>query len=181
MPYFQIASALILVISQRLIKTICPHCKVEYKPDEKFKQQFSDEITRYKLQKFYTGKGCEQCHFTGYKGRIGVFEALKITESLKNVIAKGASEEEIYKEACKNGFKRLMDAGMDKAMSGETTLEEVVKHLGNIEKEVAQPQAAGEVKAPPADPNRKRKILLVDDEHDIRKIIGKYLKSVAMK
>jgi type IV pilus assembly protein PilB len=175
MDHFQIASALILVISQRLVKTICPDCKVEYGPDEKFKQQFSDEIKKYKFRRFYKGKGCDHCHFTGYKGRIGVFEALKITESLKNIIAKGASEEDIYKEAYKNGFKRLIEAGMEKALSGVTTLEEVVKHLGNIEKETVNTPPEGERKAPAEDPDRKRRILLVDDEDDVRKIISKYL------
>ena len=99
-----------------------------------------------------------------------------MTENVKNVIAKGAGEEEIYKEAYKNGFKRLMDAGMDKAISGITTVEEVVKHLGNVEKEKEQPQAQETiVNIPPIDPDRKRKVLVVDDEDDIRKIVGKYL------
>ena len=176
MDYFQIASALILIISQRLVKTICPNCRIEHEPDENYRQQFADEITRYNIQKFYKGKGCESCHFTGYKGRIAVFEALKITESIKNVIAKGASEEEIYKEAYKNGFKRLMDAGMDKVIAGVTTLEEVVKHLGNVEKEKAQSHTEPEAKVLPADPQRKRKILVVDDDQIMRKIVDKCLK-----
>jgi type IV pilus assembly protein PilB len=175
MEYFQIASALILVVSQRLVKTICPNCKAEYVPDENFKQQFADEIKHYKIEKLFKGKGCAQCNFSGYKGRIAVFEALKITESLKNVIARGAPEEEIYKEAYKNGFKRLMDQGIEKAITGVTTLEEVVKHLGNVEKEKESKAAEDTPQAPSLDPNRKRKILLVDDEDDIRKILGKYL------
>jgi len=175
MEYFQIASALILVVSQRLVKTICPHCKAEYVPDENFKQQFADEIKHYKIEKLFKGKGCAQCNFSGYKGRIAVFEALKITENIKNVIARGAPEEEIYKEANKNGFKRLMDAGIEKVITGVTTLEEVVKHLGNVEKE-KEPKVEEPLPVTSLDPSRKRKILLVDDEDDIRKILGKYLK-----
>ena len=171
MDYFQIASALILVISQRLVKTICPNCKIEFEPDDKFKEQYIDEITQYKFHKFYKGKGCELCHFTGYKGRVAVFEALKVTEDVRNIIAKGAGEEAIYAEAYKNGFKSLMDAGMDKAMEGLTTLEEVVKHLGNVEKEKAPVKVPEKV--PPLDPNRKRKILVVDDDEIARKIVIK--------
>ena len=104
-----------------------------------------------------------------------MFEVFKVTENVKNIIAKGSPEEEIYKEAYKNGFKRLMDDGMDKAVSGVTTLEEVVKHIGNAEKEAVQPQAEETVKITPVDPGRKRRILLVDDEDDMLKIVSKYL------
>ena len=57
MDYYQIASALILIISQRLVKTICPNCKIEYAPDDNYRHQYADEIARYKIQKFYKGKG----------------------------------------------------------------------------------------------------------------------------
>ncbi len=174
--YYQISSALIMIVSQRLVKTICPDCKTEFTPDEEFKKKFKDEIDEFKFTTYHKGKGCAKCNYSGYKGRTAVFEVMKITEGLKNIIAKGLSEEEMLKEAKRLGFKTLIQAGMDKVKEGVTTLEEVIKHLGNVERVVP---AASEAKpeTPALDPNRKRKILMVDDEDDIRKIVSKYLQT----
>ncbi len=176
--YYQISSALIMIVSQRLVKRICVDCITGYTPDEEYLKRFKDEIEEFKLTKFFKGKGCPKCNYSGYKGRVAVFEVMKISEGLKNIIAKGASEEEMLKEARKNGFKTLIQAGMDKVKEEITTLDEVVKHLGNVDRSIQasiEPSAEKDAPTTVRDPNRRKKILVVDDEDDIRKIVSKYL------
>lgn len=123
-PYV-VSSSLIAIVSQRLIKLICPHCKEERRPDIKAFDTFRMYIEKAEIVKFYAGKGCQSCNFTGFSGRTAVFEILNVNDKIKNLISRRAPEDEILKEAKANGFKSLAELAIEKVAKGLTTLEEV--------------------------------------------------------
>ena len=121
---FLVASAVVIVIAQRLVRRICPDCKKEYTPPEELKkivkEKFSDkEITLYK------GVGCKNCNNTGYRGRLGVHEVLPITDEIKDMIINRKTPDEIEKAAREQGFISLDECGLLKVAQGITSLEEV--------------------------------------------------------
>ena len=130
-----ISSSLVLVVSQRLIKLTCPHCKEKYKPDERLLDKFKIYIDKLNIKKFFRGKGCKHCNFTGYFGRTAIFEILKVNEKIKSLIARGAAEDVIFKEAKKNGLKPLAESGIEKVSEGITTLEEITTCADVLEEE----------------------------------------------
>jgi type IV pilus assembly protein PilB len=121
---FLIASSLIGIVAQRLVRTICLSCKEEYTPS-------SDEIEELGLPKeegrnikLARGKGCLFCNYTGYSGRTGVFEILKITKNIRTLINERASIDEIRDMALREGMKTLHMNAREKVLSGITTIEE---------------------------------------------------------
>jgi type IV pilus assembly protein PilB len=124
MEPYAISSSLILIVSQRLVRLICPYCREEYTPDEKLLDKFDSYVDKFEIKKFFRGKGCEHCNFTGYYGRTAILEILKVNEKIKNLVANGASEDIILKEAKKNGLRPLAESGIEKVSKGLTTLEE---------------------------------------------------------
>ncbi len=125
-PYL-IASSVEGIIAQRLVRTICPHCKVEYKPS-------SEELKALGLfpeenPVFFKGEGCEKCLYTGYKGRTGIFEVLILDEELKELILRTQNAEEIKKLAKEKGFKTLREDGLRKLLSGVTTASELISAI----------------------------------------------------
>ena len=120
---FLIASALEGVIAQRLVRKICPHCRVEYKPSPEELKELGLPEGDYT---FYRGKGCPQCLGTGYKGRIAIFEVLELNEELKKLITKTQDANEIRKKASEFGFKTMLQDGVEKISKGITTPEEVL-------------------------------------------------------
>lgn len=125
-PYL-ISSVLVGVVAQRLLRTICPSCKVEYKPTKEELNLVFGEKRQDAEIKFKRGKGCGDCNYTGYKGRIGVFEVLPITKNLKNLIISKESSDFIANEARKEGMMTLLEAGFEKVIQGITTVEEVLR------------------------------------------------------
>jgi len=121
---FLISSSLILVVGQRLVRKICPACKIDKKVDKELSSFFASEnleISSYKI-----GKGCDECFGTGYKGRTALFEFLEITDEIRRLINRRASAFEI-KECVKNmGFNRMIDYGFELIKQGLTTPEEVI-------------------------------------------------------
>jgi len=121
---FLISSSLEGVIAQRLVRKICPHCKVSYKPTpEELRELGLDPNKEYT---FYKGQGCEHCFGTGYKGRIGIFEVLELDEELKKLIAKTQDSNVIKEKAKEKGFKTMLQDGIEKILKGITTSEEVL-------------------------------------------------------
>lgn len=123
---FLISSSVIGIISQRLARIICPKCKESYEASADTLRKLglsirSDSVTLYR------GRGCDYCKYTGYRGRTGIFEAMKIDDDLRNLIIKKASPDEIRGTASKKGMKTLLKAGLEKVLEGLTTLEEVVR------------------------------------------------------
>ncbi|MCX5713046.1 MAG: GspE/PulE family protein, partial [Candidatus Omnitrophica bacterium] len=120
---FLIASSVIGILAQRLVRVICPKCKEKYMPsDEIIKDLGLDQ----KIELF-RGKGCMHCRNTGFTGRIGIFELLTVTEEIKNMVTSKRSANEIKKKALEQGMRVLRDDGMEKVKSGITTAEEVLR------------------------------------------------------
>jgi len=121
---FLISSALLGVLAQRLVRSICSDCRKEYpiKNDLLNKLSLTQEITSC-----YRGEGCPKCFNSGYKGRIGIFELLIINEAIRNLIISRCSSEEIQAVAVKNGMKTLRESGIEKIKSGITSPEEIIR------------------------------------------------------
>ena len=109
---FLLASTLKMVVSQRLVREICPKCRVKIKKNNKV---------------MYVGKGCTACGKTGYKGRKGIFEVLTMDEKLQDAISKKKTAAEIKEIARKAGFRDIYRDGMEKVKKGVTTEAEIVK------------------------------------------------------
>jgi len=125
-PAYLVGSAVNLVLAQRLVRTICPHCKEEYKPDQKFLESLGWEFKEGEDITFYRGKGCIQCKNTGFLGRTGLFEMLEMKASVRKLIYEGANAEELWEEAQRQGWKTLEQDGFEKVLRGVTTVEEVL-------------------------------------------------------
>ncbi|MEA3328782.1 MAG: GspE/PulE family protein [Candidatus Omnitrophota bacterium] len=119
------ASSMLCILAQRLVRTICSSCKISHQPEKNLLDDL--DIKPNSETKFYKGKGCDDCNGTGYKGRIGIYELLEVTDEIKILVQKDASIEEIRKQAIAAGMKTLSQDGMDKAKQGITTLEEVIR------------------------------------------------------
>src|SRR5882724_2978039 len=121
---FNVASAVNLIVAQRLVRRVCKECKTEheYTPEE----MHAFAIDK-KVGPFFKGAGCDTCAGTGYKGRQGLYEVMALTSPLRREILKGASTEELRDLAVKEGMLTLRMDGMLKVKKGVTTLEEVVK------------------------------------------------------
>ena len=123
----QIASGLLCVVAQRLVRKICEHCrkKVAIKPEHKALLRLSEE--RRLPGKLFFGGGCEACRWTGYKGRAGLYEILTLTSELKRQMVVDPSEEELWRVAREEGLRTLLEDGLDKVERGMTSLDEVLR------------------------------------------------------
>jgi len=118
-PYL-IASAARAFIAQRLVRRICTECKVEVTDSSK------SPLPKEVLPVFYEGKGCETCRFTGFQGRIAIYEILQLSEPLRELILQKTSSDVIKKEAVKLGMRTLYHDGLKKVALGLTTPGEVL-------------------------------------------------------
>ncbi|MCO6512697.1 MAG: type IV-A pilus assembly ATPase PilB [Aridibacter famidurans] len=124
---FLVATSVNIVQAQRLIRRVCAECKEEHRvPPEALVEIGFQEDEAAEL-KVYQGKGCARCNDTGYKGRVGLFEVMEITDELRELIIIGASSIEIRKKAVELGMVTLRESGLTKLREGITTIEEVVK------------------------------------------------------
>jgi len=123
---FLASSSMIGVLAQRLVRKICPECKEKYMPTEEALRDVGLSEGKEKIE-FWTGKGCPKCSNTGYKGRIGIYELMIPDEKIKNAIISKAPSNEIRKLAESSGMVSLMEDGIEKAKSGITTIEEVLR------------------------------------------------------
>jgi type IV pilus assembly protein PilB len=122
---FLISSTVVLIIAQRLVRKICEFCKEPIVPEE-VGTEFS-HLMKDQKDTFYHGKGCDKCNQTGFSGRIGVYELLDISSTVRNMIEHNASALEITEQAKKEGFKTLFDDAMEKVRDGIVTLDEAMK------------------------------------------------------
>ncbi len=122
---FLISSSVVLVAAQRLVRKVCPRCKEIYDVPrsmlEKLKIKAPDNV------KLYKGKGCDHCFKTGFRGRVGLIEAVSINSELRELIAKRAHESTVYEAARRAGLVTLRESGLRKVFDGTTTLEEVLR------------------------------------------------------
>lgn len=129
-PGYLIGAALTLVIAQRLARKICPHCRQELQGDHRASLLdigfSSEEVASIQL---YFGKGCEKCNNTGYKGRQGIYEVLKISERLRAAIIANAPATELHQIAEQDGFRSIQEIGRQMIRDGSLTLDEYRRNL----------------------------------------------------
>jgi type II secretion system protein E len=124
---FLIASSVEAVMAQRLIRTICPHCKTEQKVDAVYLKKIGFPEDEIGTAKFWRGVGCEACRQLGYQGRKGIYELLIVTEAIRPLIMNRANATEIAQRAIAAGMRTLRTDGWTKVKNGETTIEEVLR------------------------------------------------------
>ncbi len=123
---FLITSSMILVAAQRLVRKICSNCREPYELDADIAEKYSIKTNGKKVT-LYRGKGCEVCHKTGYKGRVGLIEVLILTPKIKALILERAQEYRIRDQARLEGMTTLRENGVALALEGVTTLDEIVR------------------------------------------------------
>ena len=125
---FLISSTLEAVLGQRLLRSICAHCCAPYRPNDTLLAELG--ISRHDLgeKQFFYGKGCDACNNTGYKGRKGIYELLKITDPIRELINERAPTVTIKQKAIELGMITLRQDGLRSIFAGDTTIEEVLRY-----------------------------------------------------
>ncbi|MEO0215560.1 MAG: type IV-A pilus assembly ATPase PilB [candidate division WOR-3 bacterium] len=131
-PPYLVASALILIQAQRLVRRICPNCKEPIKVSPALLEEANIPPDTFPDGIVYKGKGCSNCGQTGYKGRIGLYEVMPISPTLRAMILKGASSDEVARQAKAEGMKTLRDDGIEKIKQGITTIEELMRETAAL-------------------------------------------------
>ncbi|MFN2480678.1 MAG: type IV-A pilus assembly ATPase PilB [Pyrinomonadaceae bacterium] len=124
---FLVATSVNLIQAQRLIRRVCSECKAEHPTPHEALVEVGFTPDEAKSMKIYKGRGCAKCNNTGYKGRVGLYEVMEITDDIRELILIGASALELRKRAVEQGMLTLRQSGLIKIKSGITTIEEVVR------------------------------------------------------
>lgn len=124
---FLVASSVMGIMGQRLVRKVCPKCKVKTEPPAHLLKAVGLKPELAKRANFMKGKGCNYCNKTGYRGRMGIYELMKVTTQIREMTFKNASTQELRKVARKQGMHTLFEDGMIKAIKGLTTMDEVLR------------------------------------------------------
>ncbi len=124
---FLVASSVMAIMAQRLVRKVCPKCRVRVEPPVHLLQGIGLRPEIAKKANFMKGKGCAQCNKTGYKGRMGIYELMIMSSQIREMTFKGEPTLALRKVARKQGMRTLFEDGMIKALKGLTTLEEVLR------------------------------------------------------
>ncbi|HEY2083244.1 MAG TPA: GspE/PulE family protein, partial [Verrucomicrobiae bacterium] len=124
---FLVASSVEAIMAQRLVRTICPHCKVEQKVQRDYLLKIGFPEEEIATTKFMRGAGCEECRQLGYQGRLAIYELLVLTEALRPLILNRSSSTTIAQKAMDQGMRTLRTDGWNKVKGGITTIEEVLR------------------------------------------------------
>ncbi len=124
---FMITATLEAVIAQRLVRRVCSACKTSYQPDEDLLRELGPDGDRMRGATFHYGRGCDECHHTGYRGRSGIYEVMLIDDELRRIVLKNGSTAELRSVAIRNGMKTLRESGLAAVAEGRTTIEEVLR------------------------------------------------------
>ena len=159
---YLVTSTVNAVLAQRLVRTLCQHCREPYTP-------IDEVVLRWDLQRFagdspitlYRAVGCEHCAHTGYSGRSAVLEVLVMTDAIKQLVLKHSDAGEIARAAAADGMAFMLDDGLRKAVAGETTIEEVLRvtqeqsHMNLMTENPAAPETTPEDASPTTTNGRK--------------------------
>ena len=129
---YLLSSCLIGVLAQRLVRIICRHCRVEYWEEPERMKALGLEVQGHSKAKVYRGQGCEQCGFTGYESRKGIFELMEPDDEIRKMIVANESSNIIANYARHHGMKTLREDGVEKILEGTTTLDEVLRVTQDI-------------------------------------------------
>ncbi|HUD44693.1 MAG TPA: GspE/PulE family protein [Patescibacteria group bacterium] len=130
--YFLLASTINAIIGQRIVRRVCMHCRESYIPPQQLVEEMKSILGRFypvkeEPLKLYKGKGCNECGLTGYFGRVGIFEVLIATDEIIRLVSQKATTADTEKEAVKQGMITMKQDGYLKVLTGETTIEEVLR------------------------------------------------------
>jgi type IV pilus assembly protein PilB len=126
-PGYQLSSSLLAIVSQRLIRKICPYCRVTFKADEKVIMGLELDPDEHSELQLHRGLGCPACFQTGYMGRTGVFEIMMVGEELRDLIFQQIPKDVLRRVAVDLGMRTLKQSAVDKILDGTTTVEEVYR------------------------------------------------------
>lgn len=129
---FLLSATLEGIVAQRLVRRVCTGCKEMYDPSDEVLMELALSAEDVMGKQFAYGKGCENCHFTGFRGRTAIFEMLEVTERIRELILAGAATDEIRNVAKTQGMRSLRDSGLLAIFDGLTTVEEVIRETIDI-------------------------------------------------
>jgi type IV pilus assembly protein PilB len=124
---FLVASSVLAIMAQRLVRKVCPKCKIRYEPPAHILTGLGLRPEIAKKANFMKGRGCNHCNKRGYRGRMGIFELMSMTTQVREMTFKGESHQAIRRMARKQGMRTLFEDGIIKAIKGQTTLDEVLR------------------------------------------------------
>jgi type II secretory ATPase GspE/PulE/Tfp pilus assembly ATPase PilB-like protein len=124
---FLVASSVEAVLAQRLVRTICVHCKVEQKVEPDYLRKIGFPEAEIGTATFWRGAGCEECRQLGYQGRMGIYELLILNEAIRPLILNRSAASTIAQRAMEQGMRTLRTDGWTKVKAGQTTIEEVLR------------------------------------------------------
>ncbi len=125
---FLLSASLEFVLAQRLVRKICTSCVSEFEPKKEMLDQLGISRKDIGDRKFFFGSGCEECSKSGYRGRTGLFEMIKVTDSFREMINSGAATLVLRQKAIEQGMRTLREDGLRSIFDGESTVEEVLKY-----------------------------------------------------
>ncbi len=126
-PGYLVASSVVAVLGQRLVRTICKRCKTQYKPSEAVLREAGIPAEIADKAIFAKGKGCGYCQKSGYRGRMGIYELMVVSSRIREMMFQGKSTVQIAEQAISEGMTTLYCDGIRKTLRGLTTLEEVYR------------------------------------------------------
>ncbi len=126
-PAFLITATVEAILAQRLVRRICSECRTEFAPSDELLMELQLPLKTARKYKFYFGKGCPRCNNSGYKGRIGIYEMLVMSDEIRDAIAAEASADDIRDIARQQGMTTLREAGLKLIFDGHTTIDEIVR------------------------------------------------------
>lgn len=129
---FMVASVITGTIAQRMARRVCTNCAAQTKPTEVEAAAY-ESVMEEKLESYLSGSGCDLCNYSGYKGRLGLYEVLAMTDTTRAMVLKGATTSELRTQAIKDGMVTLFKDGMEKVKAGKTTASEVMRNAYSIE------------------------------------------------
>jgi type IV pilus assembly protein PilB len=125
---FLISSTLEAVLGQRLLRSICRHCRTNYEPSNTLLTELGISRQDIGEKQFFYGKGCNACNNTGYKGRKGIYELLRVTDPIRELINERAPTITLKQKAVELGMTTLRQDGLRSIFAGDTTVEEVLRY-----------------------------------------------------
>ena len=126
-PAFLITATVEAILAQRLVRRICSECRTQFAPSDELLMELQLPLNTARKYKFYYGKGCPRCNNSGYKGRIGIYEMLIMSDEIRDAIASEASGDDIRDIARQQGMTTLREAGLKLIFDGLTTIDEIVR------------------------------------------------------
>ncbi len=189
---FLVAPSLIAVVGQRLVRRICSGCRVAEPANLELLSKLASHLVTNQPAIFYKGAGCEACQFTGYAGRMGIFEMYRVTPATGRLITATVNDQALKAAAHADGYRELFEDGLAKAVKGLTTIEELLRVAPPAAREDASrtdiPLVAGGVTEEEDVFSRESvhaavrsvrplKVLVVDDSDIVLKVIGNVLES----